>query len=101
MSGERVRVGASSRRSFYPDADVDVSTIEPEIGLTQRAARECAPSAIADVIPDATSRWVAKPTGRVAIVVTYWDQVRSKTNSPVTPLYNQPAAASSASPRQS
>jgi len=42
MSGERVRVWRVVPTIVHPDADVDVSTIEPETGLTQRAARECA-----------------------------------------------------------
>jgi len=41
MSGERVRVWRVVPTIVHPDADVDVSTIEPETGLTQRAARVC------------------------------------------------------------
>jgi len=82
MSGERVRVWRVVPTIVHPDADVDVSTIEPETGLTQRAARECAAERNRRRDPDATVQWVAKPTGRVADRGDVLDQVRSKTNSP-------------------
>jgi len=44
MSGERVRVWRVVPTVVHPDADVDVSAIEPETGLTQRDARELRPS---------------------------------------------------------
>jgi len=83
----------------HPDADVDVSTIEPETGLTQRAARECAAERNRRRDPDATVSGSPNQPAASLIVVTYWIRCARKRTVRVTPLYNQPAAASSASPR--
>jgi hypothetical protein len=62
MSGERVRVWRVVPTVVHPDADVDVSAIEPETGLTQRDARELAAERNRRRVPRPTIEWVAEPT---------------------------------------
>ena len=64
--GDRVRVWRIVPTVVHPEADVDVSEIEPETGFTQRAARELAHSRNHAGVPDPRIRWVPEPTEREA-----------------------------------
>lgn len=63
---DRVRVWWVLPKIVHPDADMDMSSLEPVKGMTQRAARECAAERNRRCVPASTVRWVAKPTGCVA-----------------------------------
>ncbi|WP_123619575.1 hypothetical protein [Halorubrum sp. CSM-61] len=49
----------------HPSAEVDVSGIEPETGLTQRAARELADERNRAGVPRPTVQWSAEPTEKI------------------------------------
>ena len=62
--GHRVRVWRVVPTVVHPAADVDVSELEPETGLTQRAARELANARNHAGVPDPRIEWVAERTER-------------------------------------
>jgi len=65
MPSERVRVWRVVPEVVHPDAEVDTSELEPETGLTQRAARELANERNHAGVPRPTIEWVAEPTERI------------------------------------
>lgn len=65
MPSERVRVWRVVPEVVHPEAEVDASELEPETGLTQRAAREIANERNHAAVPRPTIEWVADPTGRI------------------------------------